>query len=68
MVLRTLLQQGASCPFEGHQAGSVTVKLLRRVGWVETEEGVEVSFLTTLQHPVTVRFMDALNKAPLYLQ
>ena len=39
-VQRTLLQQGASCPSIGHQAGSRTVNLPRRWGRVKTVDGV----------------------------
>jgi len=46
--------------------GTTTTHLRSRWGRVDTDEGVAVVwFLTTLQRPVTGRFMDALNKAPL---
>jgi hypothetical protein len=65
-LLRTLLQQGAGCPFEGHKQGqSQLTCAIVWAGLTQRRGGEEMSFLTTLQRPVTGRFMDALNKASL---
>ena len=80
LVSRVIEPEQLTDPIERVEIEAVFSKAVQEIAWRDLQDDRvwrqgwvwwvgEVSFLTKLeQRPVTGRFMDALNKAPLYLQ